>query len=65
MLEKLAREIYHRAIDMDYLDYEDTRESDIQDIARDLELLEKLGNGALLNGIEMILANTAGGNNHV
>lgn len=59
MLEKMAREIYRKAIDMDYLDDDECmKESDVQDIVRDLEILEKMGNGALLNGIEMILANT-------
>lgn len=49
-----AEKIYNILMDMDYLDYADTREEDIQSLIDDLELLQMHGNGALMYVIEML-----------
>lgn len=54
-MKALVNEIYNNLLDMDFMDYADTMEKDLEDLLQDLELLEKQGNGALLNAIKMLL----------
>jgi hypothetical protein len=53
----LANKIYNVILDMDFADYEETTEKDLQNLENDLELLKKHGSGILLNAIEMLLEN--------
>lgn len=54
-MEKLVNAIYNNLLDMDYLDHEETTEKDLNNLLQDLELLEKQGNGSLLNAIKMLV----------
>lgn len=54
-MEKLANTIYNNLLDMDYLDHEETKEKDLNNLLHDLELLEKQGNGVLLSAIKMLV----------
>ena len=54
-MKVLVNEIYNNLLDMDYMDYIDTIESDMEDLLQDLELLKEQGNGALLNVIKMLV----------
>ena len=56
-MEKLANAIYNKLLDMDYMDYEEEKEKDLNNLLQDLELLEKQGNGSLLNAIKMLVEN--------
>lgn len=56
-MKALANEIHNNLLDMDYMDYKDTEEKDLQDLTNDLELLKEAGSGALLNAIQMLLEN--------
>lgn len=50
----LAELIHNTLKDMDFFDYASTEEEDIQSLENDLALLQKHGNGALLQVIEML-----------
>lgn len=54
-MENLADKIYNKLLDMDFLDYEETREEEQQSLMEDLKLLKTQGNGTLLNVIEMLM----------
>lgn len=54
-MKKLAMEIMEEFIDMDFMDYEDTIENDMENLVKDLEILEKYGNGSLVNAIKQLL----------
>ena len=56
-MEKLAQAIHDTLLDMDYMDYADTMTKDTENLLLDLELLEKQGNGTLLNAIKMLVEN--------
>lgn len=51
---ELAHEIYNTLADMDLHDYEETRDNTLKDLTKDLELLNRMGSGALLNAIKML-----------
>ena len=51
----LVEKIYNNLMDMDFRDYEETKEADMKNLLDDLELLEQHGNGALLNAIKMMM----------
>lgn len=54
-MKTLVNDLYTALQDMDYMDYMDTLEADLKALEADLELLQKQGNGALLNAIQMLL----------
>jgi hypothetical protein len=54
-MRELAEKIYNNSLDMDFMDYEDTKEEDIRCLINDLELLKQSGNGALLKAIEIFM----------
>ena len=54
-MKALANEIYEKTLDLDFLDYEETKEKDLTDLKNDLEILEAFGNGALLNAIKNLI----------
>ena len=54
-MEGLANYIYDSLLDMDFMDYEDLKEKDLKSLMEDLVLLEKHGNGALLNALQTIV----------
>lgn len=54
-MEKLANTIYNNLLDMDYMDYQEITEKDLNNLLQDLELLENQGNGSLLNVIKMLI----------
>lgn len=54
-METLANAIYNNLFDMDYMDYSESMERDFNDLLQDLKLLEKQGNGSLLNAIKMLV----------
>lgn len=56
-MKALANEIHNNLLDMDYMDYKETEERDLQDLVNDLELLKEVGSGTLLNAIQMLLEN--------
>lgn len=56
-MKKLASDIYNILQDLDFLDYAETAETDLQALQNDLELLQKSGNGALLTAIKLLLEN--------
>jgi hypothetical protein len=56
-MKTLANEIHNALLDMDFLDYEETNEMDLKNLENDLKLLKKMGNGILLNAIQMLLEN--------
>ena len=56
-MEYLVNKIFDNLIDMDFMDYAEHIEKDLKDLMDDLVLLEKQGNGALLNAIQMMLEN--------
>lgn len=51
-MEELANEIYECFVDMDFMDYLDTKEQDLEELQQGLELLEKQGNKTLINAIK-------------
>ena len=56
-MKALANEIYNTLLDMDFMDYDEANEKELEDLTKDLELLEAMGNGALLNAIKMLVEN--------
>lgn len=54
-MKTLVNDLYTALQDMDYMDYADTLEDDLKALEDDLELLQKQGNGALLNALKMLL----------
>lgn len=56
-MERLATEIFNTLLDMDFMDYEETNETDLGNLKEDLELLQESGNGILLNVIQMLVEN--------
>lgn len=54
-MENLANEIYESTLDMDFIDYLDTKEEEIKCLIQDLKLLEEQGNGTLLIAIKMLV----------
>lgn len=56
-MKTLANEVYNKLLDMDFADYEETQTEDLKALTEDLELLQKQGNGALLNAIKMLVEN--------
>jgi hypothetical protein len=56
-MKTLANGIYNTLLDMDYADYEETQTEDLKALTEDLELLQKQGNGTLLNVIKMLMEN--------
>ena len=54
-MKALVNELYAALQDMDYMDYADTLEDDLKALEDDLELLQKQGNGVLLNAIQMLV----------
>lgn len=56
-MKALTNELYNNLLDMDLADYEETQAEDLKALAEDLELLQKHGNGVLLNVIKMLVEN--------
>ena len=56
-MKALANEIYTNLLDMDFMDYSDTLEEDMECLINDLELLNAKGNGSLLNVIKILVEN--------
>ena len=54
-MEGLVNKIFDNLIDMDFMDYAEHFEKDLKDLMDDLVLLEKQGNGALLNALQMLV----------
>ena len=54
-MKNLANVITNKLLDMDFMDYADTMENDMENLLEDLQLLEEQGNGVLLNAIKMLL----------
>lgn len=54
-MKALANELYNILSDMDNADYMEEQEMDMENLLNDLELLNKQGNGALLNAIQMLI----------
>ena len=54
-MENLANAIYEKLTDMDFMDYIDTMENDLENLLLDIQLLEKQGNGILLQAIKMLV----------
>ena len=54
-MENLVNAITEKLLDMDFMDYADTMENDMEDLLKDLQLLEQQGNGSLLNVIKMLV----------
>ena len=54
-MNTLANEVYNSLLDIDNTDYKETQEQDLENLTNDLELLEKVGSGALLNAIKMLV----------
>ena len=54
-MEGLVNKIFDSIIDMDFMDYAEHLEKDLKDLMDDLVLLEKQGNGALLNALQMMV----------
>ena len=57
-MKALADKIYNSLLDMDFMDYAETEETDLKNLEEDLELLQKQGNGTLLEAIKMLLETT-------
>lgn len=56
-MKALANEIFDIMLDMDFSDYADNQNVELKNLLSDLELLNKQGNGTLLNAIKMLLEN--------
>lgn len=56
-MKVLADTIYNTLLDMDYMDNEELKEQEVENLLHDLELLNKHGNGTLLKAIEILLEN--------
>lgn len=56
-MKELVNGIYNTLLDMDFMDYEETNETDLENLKEDLELLQESGNGILLNVIQMLVEN--------
>lgn len=54
-MEFLVNKIFDKLLDMDFMDYEELKEKDLKALMDDLLLLEKQGNGALLNALQMLM----------
>lgn len=54
-MQELANGIYNNLLDMDFMDYNEANEKDLENLLNDLELLGKMGNGSLLNAIKMLV----------
>lgn len=54
-MENLVNAITEKLTDMDSMDYEETMERDMENLLKDLQLLEQQGNGTLLNAIKMLV----------
>lgn len=54
-MENLVNAITEKLSDMDFMDYVDTMDDDMENLLKDLQLLEKQGNGTLLNAIKMLV----------
>lgn len=54
-MEFLVNEIFDKLLDMDFMDYEELKEKDLKALMNDLLLLEKQGNGALLNALKILM----------
>ena len=54
-MEGLVNKIFDSLLDMDFMDYAEHIEKDLKDLMDDLILLEKQGNGTLLNAIQMMI----------
>lgn len=56
-MKELVNAIYENLLDLDFMDYADATEKDLNNLLQDLELLEKQGNGSLLNAIKTLVEN--------
>ena len=54
-MENLVSAIVEKLSDMDFMDYAELREKEMENLLQDLQLLEKQGNGSLLNAIKMLV----------
>lgn len=54
-MDRLAVEIYDSISDMDYMDYLDGKEIDLDNLLQDLEVLEQQGNGSLLEVVKILI----------
>ena len=54
-MRAIVKALYDNMKDLDFMDYADELEKDIDNLLQDLELLEKQGNGSLLNAIKTIV----------
>ena len=54
-MKNLVNAIIEKLSDMDFIDYEETMERDVENLLKDLQLLEKQGNGTLLSAIKMLV----------
>ena len=54
-MENLVNAITEKLLDMDFMDYADSMEDDVENLLKDLQLLENQGNGTLLNAIKMLV----------
>lgn len=56
-MKTMVNAIYDSLLDMDFMDYEELKEEELNDLLADLELLNEKGNGTLLNVIKMLVEN--------
>lgn len=54
-MKALADGLYNMLLDMDIADYQEVNEVELENLMDDLELLEEMGNGTLLNVIQMMM----------
>ena len=54
-MKALVNELYNNLLDMDFMDYNELNEMDLENLLADLKLLNENGNGTLLNAIKMLV----------
>lgn len=54
-IKLLVNEMYNYLLDMDFIDYNETAENELENLTNDLKLLKESGSGTLLNVIYMIM----------
>ena len=54
-MKALADGLYNMLLDMDSMDYQELNEVELENLSDDLELLKEMGNGTLLNVIQMLV----------
>ena len=54
-MKALVNDVCNTLLDMDYLDYAEVNEKELNNLLEDLKLLEKYGNGTLLSVVKMLV----------